>query len=299
MGRIGRSEREYFGNRQRGPLWTLISPQYSSQDRYFGDAEAPFDPNACRSIDITPVTATAPRPLRRADYGLDAPRAVRGMFLTAAICLIAASSLRLGTPPGYRYAGVSLTWTGGYYLFFGSLMYLSSRIGKLRARDALLDRLQLDPSAVVLDAGCGHGLLLIGAAHRVPSGRAVGIDIWSQRDQGDNCAAATLANATAEGVADRVEVREGDIRELPFADASFDAIVSNLVIHNISGRDQRRRAINEFVRVLKPGGQIGIMDLGHVGQYAADLRAAGMSQVRAHGITPWIFPPTRVLTALK
>jgi ubiquinone/menaquinone biosynthesis C-methylase UbiE len=221
------------------------------------------------------------------------------MFLTAAICLIVAWSLRLGTPPGYHDAGVSLTWTGGYFLFFGSLMYLSSRAGKLRARDALLDRLHLDPSAVILDAGCGHGLLLIGAAHRVSSGRAVGVDIWSQRDQGGNTAAATLANATAEGVADRVEVRDGDIRELPFADGSFDAVVSNLVIHNISGRDERRRAINEFVRVLKPGGQIGIMDLGHVGQYAADLRAAGMSQVRTHGITPWIFPPTRVLTARK
>jgi arsenite methyltransferase len=244
------------------------------------------------------VTQQTTRPAR-ADYGLDAPRAVRGMFLAAAFCLIAAAALRAGIPPGYHDLGVSATWTGGYFAFFGSLMYLSSRVGKLRARDGLLDRLRLDPSATVLDAGCGHGLLLIGAAHRVPTGRAIGVDIWSQRDQGENSAAATLANAAAEGVADRVEVRDGDIRELPFPDATFDAIVSNLVIHNISGRDQRRRAIYELVRVLKPGGQIGIMDLGHVGQYAADLRAAGMREVSTHGITPWIFPPTRILTARK
>jgi arsenite methyltransferase len=239
------------------------------------------------------------RQLARADYGLDAPRAVRGMFVTGVVCLIAAFAMRHGIPPGYHDVGVSFTWTAAYFIFFGSLMFLSSRVGKLRASEALLDRLHLDPSATVLDAGCGHGLLLIGAARRVPLGRAVGVDVWSQRDQGDNSAAATLANAAAEGVADRVEVRDADIRELPFPDASFDAIVSNLVIHNISGRDQRRRAINEFVRVLKPGGQIGIMDLGHVGQYAADLRAAGMSEVGTHGITPWIFPPTRVLTARK
>jgi arsenite methyltransferase len=245
---------------------------------------------------VTEKSRSAPA---RANYGLDAPRAVRGMFVTAALCLFVAASLRHGTPPGYHDLGVSLTWTGGYFAFFGSLMYLSSRVGKLRARDGLLDRLTLDPSATVLDAGCGHGLLLIGAAHRVPSGRAVGVDIWSQRDQGENSAAATLANAAAEGVADRVEVRDADIRELPFPDASFDAVVSNLVIHNISGRDQRRRAINEFVRVLRPGGQIGIMDLGHVGQYADDLRAAGMREVTTHGITPWIFPPTRILTARK
>lgn len=245
------------------------------------------------------MTAMQPRQLSRADYGVDAPRAVRGMFLAGTAFLSAGFAMRHGTPPGYHDSGVSFTWTAGYFLFFGSLMFLSSRVGKLFARDALLDRLHLDPSATVLDAGCGHGLLLIGAAHRVPSGHAIGVDIWSQRDQGNNSAAAALANAAAEGVADRVEIKNADIRELPFPDASFDAIVSNLVIHNISGRDQRRRAINEFVRVLRPGGQIGIMDLGHVGQYAADLRAAGMSEVRTHGITPWIFPPTRVLTARK
>jgi arsenite methyltransferase len=245
------------------------------------------------------VTEDRPTRPAGADYGLDAPRAVRGMFIVGTLCLIVAVALRRGTPPGYHDLGVSLTWSGGYFVFFGALMYLSSRFGKLRARDALLDRLHLDPAATVLDAGCGHGLLLIGAAHRVPDGRAVGVDIWSQRDQGSNSAAATLANAAAEGVVDQVEVRDGDIRELPFPDASFDAIVSNLVIHNISGREQRRRAIREFVRVLRPGGQIGIMDLGHVGQYADDLRAAGMSEVSTHGITPWIFPPTRILTARK
>jgi arsenite methyltransferase len=235
----------------------------------------------------------------RADYGLDAPGAVRGMILAAAAFCCVGLALATRLVANDAAGGVSLLYAGGCFAFFGGLMVLSSRVGKLRARDGLLDRLALDPSARVLDAGCGHGVLLIGAAHRVPNGRAVGVDIWSQKDQGDNSKAATLANAAAEGVADRVEVHDGDVRSLPFPDVSFDAIVSNLVLHNISGRAERRRALQEFVRVLKPGGQIGIMDLGHVGQYAADLRAAGMSQVRTHGITPWIFPPTRILIARK
>jgi len=244
------------------------------------------------------MTGQSPHHRSRADYGLDAPRAVRGMYITGVVCLVVGLGLVMRGSPSHD-PGISLIYTGGYFVFFGTLMVLSSRVGKLRARDGLLDRLALDPSATVLDAGCGHGLLLIGAAHRVPSGRAVGVDVWSQKDQGDNSKSATLANAEAEGVADRVEVHDGDVRALPFPDASFDAIVSNLVLHNISGRGERRRAIQEFVRVLKPGGQVGIMDLGHVGQYADDLRAAGMRQVRTHGITRWIFPPTRILTARK
>ena len=42
-----------------------------------------------------------------------------------------------------------------------------------------------------------------------------------------------MANARLEGVSDRVEVKTGDMRKMPFPDASFDVIVSNVAIHNI------------------------------------------------------------------
>ena len=234
-----------------------------------------------------------------ADYGLDAPGAVRWMLIIGGACLAAAVAVALGLSRDQRDVATTLAWYGFSFAFFGSLMVLSSRVGKLRARDQLLDRLAIDPSATVLDVGCGHGLLLIGAARRLATGRAIGVDVWSQKDQGDNSAAATLANADAESVRDRVEVRDGDVRALPFADATFDVIVSSLVLHNLGRRADRSQAIKEIVRVLKPGGQIGIMDIRHVGQYANDLRAAGMTHVSTHGITPWIFPPTRVLIARK
>ena len=233
------------------------------------------------------------------DYGLDAPGVVRTMFFIGVTGLVGGLLMR------YVYQGVVGDWwrpvlsTGENFIFFGSVMVFSSRFGKLRARDNLLDRLTIDPSASVLDVGCGHGLLLIGAAKRVPTGRAVGVDLWSQKDQGSNTADATRANAVAEGVGDRVDVRDGDARSLPFEDATFDVIVSSLVLHNISGREERRRAIKEIARVLKPGGQIGILDLRYVGQYAADLRAAGVRQVQTPGFTFWIFPPSRVLVARK
>ena len=44
----------------------------------------------------------------------------------------------------------------------------------------------------------------------------------------------TLRNAAIEGVQDRVDVETADMRALPFADATFDVVVSSLAIHNIS-----------------------------------------------------------------
>jgi hypothetical protein len=71
-------------------------------------------------------------------------------------------------------------------------------------------------------------------------GRAVGVDLWRGVDQSGNSAEATRRNAIAEGVADRVELHTGDITALPFAENSFDVVVSSLAIHNISGGLSRR-----------------------------------------------------------
>jgi SAM-dependent methyltransferase len=47
---------------------------------------------------------------------------------------------------------------------------------------------------------------------------------------------------------------------VPFADAAFDVIVSNLRLHNIYDAETRRRALGQIVRVLRPGGQALISD---------------------------------------
>ncbi len=54
-----------------------------------------------------------------------------------------------------------------------------------------------------------------------------------------------------EGVADRVELHTGDRRALPFADRSFDAVLSSLPIHNIRGSAGREQAIAEALRLLR------------------------------------------------
>src|SRR5262249_679508 len=131
----------------------------------------------------------------------------------------------------------------------------------------------------VLDLGCGRGAVLLLAAQRLTTGRAVGVDLWRSEDQSGNSAAATLRNARVEGVADRVEVLTADMTALPFEDASFDLVVSSLAVHNIRGWAGRSRALEEAVRVLRPGGRLMIADIFATGHYRDHLVRLGMSDV--------------------
>jgi cyclopropane fatty-acyl-phospholipid synthase-like methyltransferase len=65
-------------------------------------------------------------------------------------------------------------------------MIWDSKVGKLWARDRLLDGLELRGDETVLDVGCGRGLLLIGAAKRLTTGKAPGVDIWQAEDLSGN-----------------------------------------------------------------------------------------------------------------
>ncbi len=104
--------------------------------------------------------------------------------------------------------------------------------------------------------------------------------MWQASDLSGNNAGATLENAKREGVAERVKLETGNMKEMPFPDASFDVVVSMAAIHNIYEAPGRAKAIAEIARVLKPGGYVLIDDIRHLGEYEAALRANGFSEVR-------------------
>ncbi|MGH9734852.1 MAG: class I SAM-dependent methyltransferase [Candidatus Acidiferrales bacterium] len=237
------------------------------------------------------------------DYGLDAPGAFRALVIGGSSAAIVgfflarwALNRHLGFATGMGFMALD---SGIGCLISASLMFASSRFGKFHARDRLLARLKLRGDEALLDVGCGHGLLLIGAAKLLPHGRAVGVDLWSQVDQSDNSRDATLRNAALEGVAERVAVRDGDMRKLPFDDCIFDVAVAHFAIHNIPSHTGRREAIREIVRILKPGGHVALSDFKSVGLYAKELRKSGMCDVKVSGPSFWTWPPARTVTARK
>jgi arsenite methyltransferase len=143
----------------------------------------------------------------KADYGQDVPGMVRdtlamGAFLTVLAALLRKwSQARESTiDPLISLLGLATTTIGVLSSLEGLALIFGSRVGKFIIRDTLPKSLRLQGNETVLDVGCGHGMFLIGAAKRLPQGKAVGIDLWSQVDQGGNRKAATIANAEIEGV---------------------------------------------------------------------------------------------------
>jgi SAM-dependent methyltransferase len=239
--------------------------------------------------------------MQRGEYGYDAPYAVV-IFGCASVASAVAATIC------WRewVVRTAMIMTGYFVFFLGntaSFLYTTRR-GKFVEWGLILDRLQLRGDERVLDMGCGRGAVLTAVARRLTTGRVTGIDIWSTRDQSGNAKDVTERNTRLEGVADRVEIQTGDMRALPFPDATFDVIVSSLAIHNIRGDADRRKAVAEGFRVLKPGGRIVVADIRATAVYEDALRTLGASNIERKrlGWRFWWgnpFAATTLLTASK
>lgn len=177
-----------------------------------------------------------------------------------------------------------MRWIGlvaGLYFVQGVLGMLHySLAGKMNIRDRLLNLLALRGDEMVLDVGCGRGLLLVGVAQRLTTGKAIGVDVWVPGAVTGNRQEAAVENAALQGVSERVEVKHGDARQLPFADGTFDVIVSNFVLHEMKTAPDRVKMVREMVRVLKPGGRLALADFIFTGQCVRELQEAGLLDVR-------------------
>jgi SAM-dependent methyltransferase len=116
----------------------------------------------------------------------------------------------------------------------------------------LVDLLR-SPDARVLDAGCGAGRTTIALSRVLGRGRVIALDRFDADYIEGGGRTLLDRNLEIAGLADRVEVRRGDLTELPFPEAHFDAAVSAHAIDHL-GRLQRT-GLAEVRRVLRPGGR--------------------------------------------
>jgi SAM-dependent methyltransferase len=233
------------------------------------------------------------------DYGVDAPGVIRNLFLAALIVFLIAIFLPSIHVGPVTFLTRPMAWTTAPCLALGGvLMLIYVKWGKFRHRDRMISLIRWTGSENVLDVGTGRGLLMIGAAKKLTTGKSIGVDIWSATDLTGNRPENAMRNAELEGVTDRVEVRSEDATKMTFPDATFDVVLSNVCIHNIPGREGRATACREIVRVLKPGGVALISDFIHLGEYAATFREAGATAKRA-GVFFDTFPPMGILRVTK
>ncbi|MBZ5607767.1 MAG: class I SAM-dependent methyltransferase [Acidobacteriia bacterium] len=239
----------------------------------------------------------------KVDYGLDAPKMVRRLASRAGLMMVIAIVLyyanRTTNPAAALPLATSLFSIGLSLGLVAGVMFLSSRVAKLKVRDRILESIPWRGDENVLDVGCGRGLFLIGAAKRLKKGKATGVDTWQADDLSGNTAEAALANAKTEGVADRIKIETADARKLPFAAASFDVVLSSLALHNINSSQERTKALTEIARVLKSGGYLAIFDIFHTGAYAKTLEQLCFEDIRLSPLTLLWCVPTRSLTARK
>jgi len=86
---------------------------------------------------------------------------------------------------------------------------------------------------------------------------------------------------------------------MPFENATFDVIVSNLCLHNIYDKPTRQRALAEIARVLKPGGLALLSDYKLTAEYAGQLRELGFDVRLQWGSFATTFPPLRIVIARR
>ncbi len=236
---------------------------------------------------------------QKPDYGIDAPGVVRNLLVIGAALIISGFVF-----PTIHLGNVTILWSrsaiwpGASCFSTGLLMLVYAKWGKFRHRDMMLNMVPWRGDERVLDVGTGRGLLLIGAARRLTTGTATGIDVWSTKDLSGNSLERTQANIDIEGVQDKVDLKSDDARKLSFPNASFDVILSNLCIHNIPEPEGRAQACREIARVLKPGGIALISDLMNTSAYMKTFNTCGLKVSRT-GFNFLTFPWLRVVRAEK
>lgn len=115
----------------------------------------------------------------------------------------------------------------------------------------LTSQTNIQPGMTVLDLGCGTGTLTLMIKRAHPNAHVTGLDGDPQ--------VLDIARDKSRGV--NIQWDEGLASSLPYPDSVFDRVVTSLVIHHLV-TDDKRLAFKEIYRVLKPHGELHLVDFG-------------------------------------
>lgn len=243
---------------------------------------------------------------RRGNYGVDTPIVPAGQAFIALVMLqLGYTTISSEDDP----QGWWLIVSGGLLLGIALIYLHASRRGKFRVWSAALGQLGLDGDERVLDLGCGRGAVTTLVAARLTTGSVLGVDSWTKRsmlvsNRGGTEEQIAARNSVAEGVEEHVKYQQADITALNLTGNQFDLVVSGLSISALPGHEERRSAVDEAVRVARPGGRVLIADIRHTERYAERLRELGCEEVttRSVGWEAWYggpWTPTILVSARK
>ncbi len=117
----------------------------------------------------------------------------------------------------------------------------------------LIAQADIQPGYRVLDLGCGTATLTIMIKQAHPDAEVVGIDGDPQ--------VLDIGRVKAAKVGVDIILDHGMAFQLPYPEHSFDRVLSSLVFHHLT-TENKHRTLSEIVRVLKPGGELHVVDFG-------------------------------------
>ncbi|MBI5443509.1 MAG: methyltransferase domain-containing protein [Deltaproteobacteria bacterium] len=120
-------------------------------------------------------------------------------------------------------------------------------------KGALLAQARIEAGHRILDVGCGTGTLLLLAKESCPETLLAGLD--------PDPAILTIARRKALRAGVSVSLVRGDAVRLPHPDGAFDRVLTSFMLHHLTS-EEKLRALGEARRVLRPGGELHVLDFG-------------------------------------
>lgn len=182
------------------------------------------------------------------DFGW-APAWTLGPGIAALVTAAAAVAVYVAAPAWWPLAFLLTLLTASF--FVGALITASST----RPEHAVLPMVDLlsGESDLVLDGGCGAGRTTVALGRALKKGRIIALDRFDSDYIEGGGRALLERNLRLAGLDDRVEIKQGDLTQLPFPDRTFDSAISAHAMDHLG--PQIVQGLGEMLRVLKPGGR--------------------------------------------